>query len=102
MNFDYALAAELFVAKKRPTGRYTTGFHGFATAARALQYAVEELPPASLMASVLEVDEERFDHRQIRALYDSADYPLPRKLPAAGHANDNGGRTKTPPAADDA
>jgi hypothetical protein len=41
---------------------------------------MEELPPALLLGAYLEVDEKRFGHDGIRGLYESADYPLPRRL----------------------
>jgi len=40
---------------------------------------VEELAPELLIGSTLEVNEERFDGFGIRALYDSASYPLRRR-----------------------
>jgi hypothetical protein len=55
--------------------RYTR----FKSAAKAIKYAVEELPPELLIGSTLEVNEERFDGFGIRALYDSARYPLRRR-----------------------
>jgi hypothetical protein len=55
--------------------RYTR----FKSAAEAIKYAVEVLPPELLIGSTLEVNEERFDGFGIRALYDSAGYPLRRR-----------------------
>lgn len=50
----------------------------FASASEAIRYAVEDLEPALLHGAVMEIDEERFDGRQIQGLYASADYPLKR------------------------
>ena len=44
---------------------------------------MEELPSQFLVGTYLEVEEERFNGQQIRLLYESKDYPLPRKLPMA-------------------
>jgi hypothetical protein len=38
------------------------------------------MPDAQKLGSLLEVDEARFDHRQIRALYDAPAYPLHRRI----------------------
>jgi hypothetical protein len=77
---DYTLPAELYATQskrgKRPM-RYTR----FKSAAEAIKYAIEELPPELLLGSTLEIDEERFDGPGIRALYDSANYPLQRRKP---------------------
>lgn len=53
-------------------------YRRFDSGAAAVRFAIEALPPALLSGAVLESDEQRFDHRGIRALYDSADYPLAR------------------------
>ena len=48
----------------------------------AIRYAVEEIPASSLLGAFLEVNEERFNSNEIRRLYESVEYPLPRQ-PAA-------------------
>jgi len=77
--FDFTAAAELFpcryIKNKRPIG-----YKRFATAAEAIRFAVEELAAPLLNGTFLEVDDQRFAGDAIRALYERADYPLPRPM----------------------
>jgi hypothetical protein len=83
MSFDYTALAELYPTRsyKRRAGCVT--YKRFEVAAEAVRFAVEELPSELLLGTYLEVEEERFNGKQIRLLYESNDYPLPRKLPLA-------------------
>jgi hypothetical protein len=85
-TFDYTALAELYPARswKRNAGRVT--YKRFEAAADAVRFAIEELPPEFLLGTYLEVEEERFDGRQIRLLYESKDYPLPRSSRAVADA----------------
>jgi hypothetical protein len=85
MTFDYTAQAELYPTKsyKRRAGSVT--YKRFEVAAEAVRFAMEELPSELLLGTYLEVEEERFNSKQIRLLYESKDYPLPRKLPPAAH-----------------
>jgi hypothetical protein len=76
--FDYDAPADLFPARGK-TGRRPLGYRRFNTAAEAIRYAVEQMPPELLDGTVLESGDERSDGPRIRALYDSQDYPLIRK-----------------------
>jgi hypothetical protein len=80
MTFDYTLLGELYPTRryKRRAGSVT--YKRFEVAAEAVRFAMEELPPEFLAGTYLEVEEERFNGQQIRLLYESKDYPLPRKL----------------------
>ena len=82
-TFNYNSLAELYPARswKGNAGRIT--YKRFEMAAEAVRFAIEELPAQALLGTYLEVDEERFDSRQIRRLYDSKDYPLPRSEPGS-------------------
>ena len=76
--FDYRAPAELYASASK-TGKRPMRYTRFRSAAEAIKYAVEELPPELLIGSTLEVNEERFDGYGIRALYESANYPLRRR-----------------------
>jgi hypothetical protein len=90
-KFDYNAAAELFPTRRRSP----FGYKRFEQAAQAIRFAIEDLPPESLVGAFLEVDEQRYNGDAIRRLYDSADYPLARgharslaRGPARGPARD--------------
>ena len=80
MTFDYTLLGEIYPTRryKRRAGSVT--YKRFEVAAEAVRFAMEELPAEFLSGTYLEVEEERFNGQQIRLLYESKDYPLPRKL----------------------
>lgn len=77
-QFDYLAEAELFFALSKQARREPIGYKRFAQAADAVRFAIEEVRPDRLRTACLEVDEARYDHVEIRRLYDSSDYPLPR------------------------
>jgi hypothetical protein len=76
--FDYSTEAELFSAGSRNGRRQPLGYRRFASAADAVRFAIEELPPHLLVGSYLEVAEKRYERSEIRRLYDSGDYPFVR------------------------
>ena len=80
--FDYGAAAELFPGRHKTRMIGAVTYKRFAAAAEAIRYAVEEIPANSFRGAFLEVNEERFDSNEIRRLYESVEYPLPRQ-PAA-------------------
>jgi hypothetical protein len=57
---------------------YLTQYRRFATGAQAIRYAIEDLPAALLRGSIIQVDDDGFDARQIRELYNCPAYPLTR------------------------
>jgi hypothetical protein len=76
--FDYTTAADFFPGRNRKTQHRRTGYRRFARAAEAIRYVIEELEPDLMLGTYILVDEERYAGADIRRLYDSADYPLPR------------------------
>ncbi|HEX2449085.1 MAG TPA: hypothetical protein VHK26_13040 [Methyloceanibacter sp.] len=82
-TFDYTAFAELYPARSWKGGAGRVTYKRFDAAAEALRFAIEELPRQFLLGTYLEVDEARFDGRQIQQLYESEDYPLPRRKPGA-------------------
>jgi hypothetical protein len=79
-SFDYDAPAELFPTRGRSGSRRPMSYRRFDTAALAIRFAIEELPAAMLLGAFLQIEDDRFDSEQIRALYDSAAYPLARPL----------------------
>ena len=91
MAFSFNTAAELFPAAIRKKKRAGFAYRRFGTAAEAVRFAIEELPADSLNGAYLQVDEARFDQMGIRTLYESKDFPLPRRPrpPQAAPADEN-------------
>jgi len=77
-GFDYNASAELFFGRSR-AGKSRPKYRRFDTAAEAVRFVVEELPAAVLPGTYLLVDEARFGVDEMRHLYESAGYPLPRE-----------------------
>ncbi len=77
-GFDYAAPAEIFMARTKFARKSPIGYRRFGTAAEAIRFAVEQVQAAALLGAIMEVEEQRFDHRGIRELYDRDAYPLAR------------------------
>lgn len=81
-DFNYNATAELYPSRRYAKSQQAK-YRRFATAADAIRHVIEEMPSAWLTGSFLEVDERRFEGEAIRALYEAAEYPLPRSKAAA-------------------
>jgi hypothetical protein len=57
-------------------------YQRFAQAAEAIRHAIEKLPAKLLAGTSLQVNDQRYNARQIRALYESECYPLRRNKPS--------------------
>jgi len=77
-GFNYGAPAELFPCRGK-NGRGHVTSKRFDTAAEAIRFAVEEIPPPALLGAYLEVDEARFGLHEIHYLYEYAAYPLKRR-----------------------
>ena len=77
-TFYYTAEVELFPARNWRSQSRGVAYKRFTCAADAIRFAIEEFPPELLLGAYLEVEEERFDGKAIRRLYESLDYPLPR------------------------
>lgn len=80
-SFDYNAPAELFAAKANSRTAIIK-YRRFLTAAEAIRFAIEDLPAHMLNGAALEVEEQRFDHRQIRQLYSAVSRRRPAKAQA--------------------
>jgi hypothetical protein len=81
-EFDYSTEAELFPTRFRKARRQPIAYRRFEHAVDAIRFAIEELPADQLIGAYLQVDEDRYDGKAIRRLYESDDYPMPRRMAA--------------------
>jgi hypothetical protein len=76
-KFDFTAPAELFPSRNRKIASKIK-YRRFDQAAEAIRFAVEELPEPLLLGAYIEIDEQRIGHKDIRALYESENFPLKR------------------------
>jgi hypothetical protein len=77
--FDYNAPAELFPSRNRKVASKVK-YRRFSKTSEAIRFAMEELPEPLLLGATIQIDDQRLGHQDIRALYESEDYPL--KKPA--------------------
>ena len=80
--FDYSAGAELFPQRSRSRPKQIA-YRRFESAAQALKFAMEDLPPTLLAGTFLEVNDERLGAKQIRELYEDEGFPLERRRTTA-------------------
>lgn len=81
-KFDYSAPAELFPSRNRRAPSKVK-YRRFSRAADAIRFAIEELPEPQLLGAYIEVEGGRLGHQDIRALYNSTDYPLKKRAKQA-------------------
>ena len=79
-NFNYDEPADVFVGGGYVKNRRQLGYRRFPTGAEAVRFVMELQGAEKLADTVLESDDARFPADAIRVLYESADYPLTRRL----------------------
>jgi hypothetical protein len=79
--FDYGAPAQLFMPKRKGGARQPLRYRRFTTAAEAICFVVEKFPAMRTLGAWMQVGDERFNGDEIHRLYESGDYPLPRRAP---------------------
>jgi hypothetical protein len=77
--FDYGGEAVLLSAKGTHFRPKSLEYRRFVRAAEAIRFAIEDLPSSMLGVCSLEVAEDMYVGNAIRGLYESEDFPLPRR-----------------------
>jgi hypothetical protein len=78
-RFEYDVPAEVYSTVGRGTRKRPVTYRRFVSSAEAIRFAIEQLPELMQRGAVMQVDDDRFELTQIRALYDDERYPLSRQ-----------------------
>jgi len=78
-HFAFDRPVDVFIGKSRFTNQKAIVYRRFVTGAEAIRYAIEQQGADKLATTVIEAGEARFESADIRRLYESADYPFPRR-----------------------
>lgn len=79
-SFDYAAPAGVFTRHGRGRRGSSAKYRRFQSAAEAIRYVIEELPPPLWPGISLETGDETLDHNQVLKLYKAETYPLDRSI----------------------
>jgi hypothetical protein len=77
--FNYNASVDFYSRRSPGKKASSLTFQRFDTAAEAIRFAIEDLPSAAFGGCMLEADGERFGAKELKELYASPRYPLPRK-----------------------
>ena len=77
-SFDYAAPAGVFTRSGHGRRGGSAKYRRFESAAEAIRYVIEELPPPLWPGISVEIGDETLDHREVLELYSSGSYPLER------------------------
>ena len=77
--FDYEASAELYSGVGVRLRTKSLKFRRFERAAEAIRHVMEDLPSQAMLGCSLEVAETSYVGRAILPLYESPEYPLPRR-----------------------
>jgi hypothetical protein len=77
-KFNFEAPADVYNVFGGMGKRRAMTYVRFDTGALAVQHVIEVLGPDKLKGSTIETDESQISADEIRAIYDSVDYPLPR------------------------
>lgn len=77
--FDFNAPAEVFARTAGGGKRRPLSYWRFLTGAEAIKHVMEVLAAERLEGTIVETDKARLGSDEIRALYNSPEYPLPRR-----------------------
>ena len=77
-QLDYNAPAEFFAGAARGRRGPPFRYRRFDTAAEAIQFAMESVPPPLLVSVSIQVGDDRLEHTHIRKHYEDPAFPLPR------------------------
>lgn len=81
--FAYEAPAEIYSTDRRVTRKRAVTRRRFEHSAEAIRFTIEQLSRSMQSGTVMEVNGDRIQITQIRALYDSQHYPLSRQTATA-------------------